>query len=98
MKTDLATAIVAAVVGALLAYFVTNLFIGEIEDFSFTSIDPSISADIVAPDIEVFNFKALNPTVEVYVDCTQFNEAKECIDNNSTLEEGTDNEVNQENG
>ena len=96
MKADLATAIVAAVVGAVLAYFVTNLFTGQIEDFSFTTVDPSISADVAAPDIEVFNFKALNPTVEVYVDCKQFNEARECIDDNSTLEEGTDREVNQE--
>lgn len=82
MKTDLATAIVAGVAGVLIAYFVTNIFIPPTEDFTYTSVDPSIGSDYVEPDIELFNFRALNPTVEVYVgNCTEYDENGECLDN-----------------
>ncbi len=101
MKTDLVTAIVAAILGAVLSYFVTNLFIGPIEDFSFSTINSSIGADVVEPDVEIFNFKALNPTVEVYVgECKELDENGECIvDDSSTEDTGEvpNDEVVQEN-
>lgn len=97
MKADLATTIVAATVGILVSYFVADFLIGDIEGFPLKTVDSSISADITEPNIEIFNFKALNPTVEVYVgDCEQYDENGECIDDNSILEEGTGDEVNQE--
>ena len=67
MKTDLATAIIAAIAGTVIAYFVTNLFIGPIEDVSYKTVQSTVSADVSDPDPEVFNYKAINPTVEVYV-------------------------------
>lgn len=68
MKTDLASAIGAAIAGVLISYFICNIFIGPIEDVSVKTIDSStINADLTTPDPEVFNYKALNPTVEVYV-------------------------------
>ena len=67
MKTELITAIGAAIVGVLIAFFVTNLFLGKIEDVTVKTVDSSVSADLADPDPEVFNYKALNPTVEVYV-------------------------------
>lgn len=67
MKTDLASSIGAAIVGVLIAYFICNLFIGPIEDFTVKTVDSSVGAELVEPDPEVFNYKALNPTVEVYV-------------------------------
>jgi len=67
MKTDLASSIGAAVAGILIAYFICNLFIGPIEDVSFTTVDSSIGTDLDEPSPEVFNYRALNPTVEVYV-------------------------------
>ena len=67
MKTDLASSIGAAIAGVLIAYFICNLFIGPIQDFTIKTVDSSIGADLVDPDPEVFNYKALNPTVEVYV-------------------------------
>ena len=80
MKTDLASSIGIAIVGAVISFFVCNLFIGEIEDVSFKVIDSSVSTDLVEPDPEIFNYKALNPTVEVYVgDCTE-NNFGECIE------------------
>ena len=82
MKNDLISSIGVAILGILISYFVCNLFIGPIEDVSFNVIDSSFSNDLVDPNVEVFNYKALNPTVEVYVgDCTLYNEVGECTDN-----------------
>lgn len=81
MKTELATSIGAAIAGVLIAYFVTGLFIGPIADVSFPSVDESVNMELTDPDPELFNYKALNPTVEVYVgDCAEYNEAGECIE------------------
>ena len=81
MKNDLISSIGVAILGILISYFVCNLFIGPIEDVSFNVIDSSFSNDLADPNVEVFNYKALNPTVEVYVgDCTLFNEVGECLD------------------
>ena len=36
---------------------------------------------LTEPDVNVFNFRALNPTVEVYVgDCTEFDEDGQCLE------------------
>ena len=81
MKTELATSIGAAIAGILIAYFVTGLFIGPIADVSFPSVDESVNMELTDPDPELFNYKALNPTVEVYVgDCAEYNEAGECVE------------------
>ena len=83
-KTDLVTSIFLAIVGAVIAYFVCGFFIGEIEPYSYTTIDSSFSTDLAEPNVEVFNYKALNPTVEVYVgECDEFDENGECIDEDS---------------
>lgn len=83
MKKDLATSIGVAVLGILISYFVCNLFIGPIEDVSFNTISSNLDNTLVNPDVEVFNYKAINPTVEVYVgdDCTLYNEVGQCVDN-----------------
>lgn len=81
MKTDLATSITIAIVGILVAYFGCNLLIGDIEDFSFKTIESSFSADLSEPDPEIFNYRALNPTVETYVgNCSSYNGQGECTD------------------
>ena len=81
MKTDLTTAIGVAIVGALIAFFVTNLLFGEIQEYSFKAVSGEIDTTLVSPDPEVFNYRALNPTVEVYVgDCTQTDSDGQCID------------------
>lgn len=88
MKTDLATAIIAAVIGTLVAFFITDQFLGPISDVTFKTIDSSIDTELIEPDPEVFNYRALNPTVEVYVgDCDEYNEFGECVyvtENNNT--------------
>ena len=103
VKTDLLTSIVAAIAGVLIAFFVTNIFIGPIEDVSYKKIGSNIDTNLIDPDPEIFNYKALNPTVEVYVgECMEYNQYGECIEVDSSIEETIFEEVeetenNQEN-
>lgn len=106
MKNDLATSIGTAIIGAVIAYFVTNFFIAPIEGVSFKTISSETSIDLSEPDPEVFNYKSLNPTVEVYVgDCEEYDENGECLEDiiiestEETLEEDINggNENNREN-
>ena len=87
MKTDLATSIGVAIAGILIAYFVCNLFVGPIDDVEIKTVDSSFSTDIVDPNPEVFNYRAINPTVEVYVgdsdNCTEFDDNGECLDSSA---------------
>lgn len=86
MKTDLATSIGVTIAGVLLSYFICNLFVGPIDDVSIKTVDSSFSTEIIEPSPEVFNYRAINPTVEVYVgdsdNCTEFDDNGECIDEN----------------
>ena len=101
MKNDLATAIVAAIAGVLVAYFISNMVISNFakSTYQVKSVDSTVTADVPDPNPEVFNYKALNPTVEVYVgDCTEVNMYGECIDEDSEqIEEGIIDNTEQEN-
>ena len=83
MKNDLATSIVVGVLGVVIAYFVCNLFLGEIKPVTIKTIDSSMGIDIADPDPELFNYKAVNPTVEVYVgnddNCKQYDQNGQCV-------------------
>lgn len=84
MKNDLATAIVIAIVGIVSAYFICNALVPSIETARVKTVDASINADIASPDPEVFNYKSLNPTVEVYIGkCTNVDQNGKCIDDSS---------------
>ena len=87
MKSDLATSIAVAIVGTIVAYFVCNMFIGGIDNVSIKTLDGSTSVRVADPDIELFNYKALNPTVEVYIgDCATTDEYGECLDDASNID------------
>ena len=107
MKTDLFTSIGAAIAGVLIAYFVTNIFIGPIEDVTYKTIESNVNASLTDPDPEIFNYKALNPTVEVYVgECEEYNSFGECVEVSTqsedaqteidVVEEETEDEGNQD--
>ncbi len=66
-KVELATTIAAAIAGVVIAYFVTGLFIGEIESVSVKTVETEVTADLAEPDQNIFNYKSLNPTVEIYI-------------------------------
>ena len=81
MKQDLTTSVFAAVVGALVAYFVCNMFLPELQDVSFTTLSETEKFTLAEPDSEVFNYRSVNPTVEVYVgNCVNLGENGVCND------------------
>lgn len=81
MKSDLVTAISSAIIGFLIAFFVTNYFTGNIQDFSYTTIETTVESSLEDPNPEIFNYHALNPTVEVFIgSCAEYNEDGECIE------------------
>lgn len=87
-NTDLATSIGAAILGVIIAYFVCNIFIGSGEPVKVKTLDTSISASFADPSVEVFNYKALNPTVEVYVgECQEYDQDGNCIDAAATKQD-----------
>lgn len=100
MKTDLLTSIVAAVLGVGVAFLICNILLPEIEPVSFNKLsDTSSDYSLTEPDVNVFNYRALNPTVEVYVgDCTEFDSFGNCIDeqNQDETEDSTDDATNDD--
>lgn len=56
-----------AIAGVIIAFLVCNMFLGEIESVNFKTVGSDVTSDLATPDESVFNFNALNPTVEVYV-------------------------------
>ena len=83
MKNDLVTSIVVAIIGIVGAYLVCNIFSGEIEPVSVKTVDSSMGVDVAQPNPEVFNYKAINPTVEVYIgnenECREYDPNGNCI-------------------
>lgn len=67
-KTDLAMLILIATVSVLVAFFATQAILGEgaTEEVTVKTID-KINTDVVEPDTEIFNERAINPAVEVQI-------------------------------
>ena len=82
MKKDLMMTFIVAVFGTIIAYIVTNMFVGEPAVVNYKTVNASeLSSDLADPDAKVFNYLALNPTVEVYVGgCEQYNINGDCMD------------------
>ena len=81
MKTDLATSLVIAIVGVVAAYFLCGFLIPKIESARIKTVDSNVSASLEEPNVEVFNYRSINPTVEVYVgQCKEFDDDGNCID------------------
>lgn len=69
MKTsDYISVVMIAIVGTILAYFLTNSLLGDPAEksVSFEYME-KVDGTLTAPDGEVFNLAAINPTVEVYI-------------------------------
>lgn len=76
-QADIFSLIMIAGIGTLVAFFVCQSIMGDPNEATvkFTKLANPITADLVAPDSEVFNSTAINPTVEVYVgDCEDINQ------------------------
>ncbi len=96
-KAELATTIVAAIAGVIIAYFVTGLFIGEIESVSVKTVETEVTADLAEPDQNIFNYKSLNPTVEIYIGSDDTQTSIETSTDTDTDDTNSDSDSSQEN-
>lgn len=81
MKVDLTTAIVSALIGVIVAYFITgSLILKEPKPVEIKSLGNSVGTNLDEPSPEIFNYRALNPTVEVYIDCSNYDANGSCLD------------------
>ena len=64
---DLFTSVILFIVGAIVAFITCNMILPAIDDFKFNIVNVDSSASLAEPDIEIFNYRAVNPTVQVYV-------------------------------
>lgn len=88
MKTDLATSIIAAILGVVAAYFICNLLLPSISDVTFKVLNSNFSYTVSDPNPEIFNYRAIDPTVEVYVgQCKEYDQNGNCVDIIESLEE-----------
>lgn len=96
MKSNLITSAIVFVAGTVVAFVTSNMILPGIDSFEIKTIDIESSSTLSDPDIEVFNYRAINPTVEVYVggDCETYDENGNCLDDDRVLtpEENTPNE------
>lgn len=80
MKTDLATAIIAAIVGVVLSYFlVDGLLLKNPADVVVKKVE-DVTNNVDDPNPEVFNYRAVNPTVETYIDCKNYDLSGNCLE------------------
>lgn len=82
-QSDIFTLILIAGIGTLAAFFVCQSLLGDPSKASvkFKTIAENVSSELTAPNPEIFNSTAINPTIEVYVgDC-------EDIDQNGILDD-----------
>ena len=104
MKQDLVISIFAAVVGALVAYFVCGMFLPSFDDtsVSITNLASEESFVLDEPESEIFNYRSVNPTVEVWVgDCKSLSDNGTCnddivTDNNSNGQNNNQDEKQEE--
>lgn len=67
-RSDIFTITIVVSVGMLMAFLISNAILGDpdMEKVSFNVVEP-VSDTVDDPDPELFNSKAINPTVEVEV-------------------------------
>lgn len=67
-KTDIAMIILISSVSILIAYFVAKSVIGDVKNevVKVKTIDP-IYTEVEQPSKDIFNSKAINPTIEVTI-------------------------------
>lgn len=80
MKNDLVTAILAAIVGIAISYVTVGMLIlKDPEPVVIKGLNEATSVDLAEPSVDIFNYRAINPTVETYIDCTNYDASGSCI-------------------
>lgn len=96
MKTDLFTTIIIAIIGVAGAFAITNYLLPAMQDVSYKTVESSVHNGLADPDVDVFNYKAVNPTVEVYVgECNEYNEMGVCVEQDSSDSDLVNEEVQE---
>ena len=81
MKKEFVTTIFAAIFGTIVAYFVCNMFMAPLENVTIKALDGNLTYTLAEPDPEIFNYRAINPTVEVYVgQCEKYDSSGQCVE------------------
>lgn len=81
MKTDILTTAIAAIAGVVISYFImSSLILKDPAPVVVKTLSTTNSTDLDEPNVEIFNYRAINPTVEAYVDCTNYDYAGNCIE------------------
>lgn len=84
MKNEFLTAIVIAIIAVVGGFLVTNTLMGPVKSVTIKTIEEGVGSELAEPNPEIFNYRALNPTVEVYVgDCVEYNEFGDCKEGES---------------
>lgn len=100
MKSEIMLASIVAIIGVISAYLVCNLFVGDSDLVKVKKINGDISTEISVPDSEIFNYRALNPTVDIFIGtCTELDETGDCADysyNTDVVEEDVNGFENEE--
>ena len=66
--SDYISVIMIAILGTIVGYFLLNSLLGDpTEKTVLLEYLEGAGSDLVNPDSEVFNYQAINPTVEVYI-------------------------------
>ena len=68
-KTDIAMIVLIAGVSVLISYFLMQTLLGDPSQKTRTDETmEAISSEYVAPSKDIFNEKAINPTVQIVID------------------------------
>lgn len=80
MQKDVLLAGITAIAGVAISYLVFKGIMGEPKPYTVPTVDSVVNASVSEPDPEVFNYRALNPTVEVYIDCASYDADGSCLE------------------
>lgn len=90
-KFDLASALLVGFICVIVAYFLCNFLVGEVKTQTVRTLKTSATATVEEPSVEVFNYKAINPTVEAYIgECQNYNTDGTCIEGNNSTKKTTE--------
>lgn len=80
MQKDLLLTVVTAFIGVAVAYAIFSGILGEPKPYTIKTVDSVVNTSVSDPDPEVFNYRALNPTVEVFIDCASYDADGSCLE------------------
>lgn len=101
MKFDLISSAGVAIIGVIIGFMVTTLVAQQPQNYTVQTLDKTANgaaadqgydyADFKEPNNEIFNYDALNPTVEVFIgECEEYDASGACVQVTTTEDENGD--------